>query len=116
MADWEYKSLYPMKITYEGPNTLAAKTDDEREIRRVISLDKARVFDETYRFDKAQMDDVLQFFDTYGTNLTFSRISWDPKAPDPSVDTATVRITKFSYEYYARNSYHAKIEMRENLT
>jgi hypothetical protein len=116
MAEWSYTPIYPAKITYDGPNVLVAKTADGREIRRVISADKVRMWDLQFRFNGSEMDGALDFFDARGFNTTFTAVGWDPHAVGGVTAEATVRFTDFDWEYYAYNAYRAKIKWREELT
>lgn len=81
-VEWKWWPAYPLQVRRVGPPSLVTEFDDGTEIRRRKGEQVRRVVTETHILGRAELQEQLQFFEEKGTDVAFSRLTWDAADPE----------------------------------
>ena len=99
MADWAFVPTKRVEIEEVGPKTLVKEFEDGSTSRRRKSSATKRRWSERYNFSSADCATAKAFFRTKGTDVTFSKVTYDPEeAADTEAD-----VTFSSKTFKAKN-------------
>lgn len=114
MAEWAYVPVYSYSLKKEGPVALVTEYEDLTESRRRKSNASRIVVVERHEVSSATMDAMLDFYDTKGTDVAFTKVTFNPQQA-PATE-GTFRFDRpIDFEWTASEHFRATIHFVQVL-